>query len=366
MPTDGEVLRGPAALAALEVLDDLAEAGADLPLPARPTWLRLAADPLWEPLLVMGRRSGSPVAAAALCSRTQRGVTTVRLLGQGACDSGRMPALDHEAADALVSAIQGLLSGAGRWRLHLTQLPADDAVVVELARRVGGELGAGTGCPLAELDHARPLLDQVSRNGKKSANRSRNLVSRDGHVLTSRWVTGAEAVAALPDLQALRRERDHALGRASDLDTPAGSALHTGLVEAFREDTDIVVLELDGKLAAYTIGVRDGDLLRVWDGRVAVGHERWGLGWLADLALLERAHADPSLRGVDWMRGEQENKLRSATTVVPAVRLLAFSSPAVARWCTAQERAVEVLAQGARRVVGPSSRAAVRRLVSRG
>lgn len=333
------VHEGPAALAALPVLDELCRA-TGAPLSAGALWCRAAADaagPRAHPLLVCVQSDGETVAAAPLLLRRAYGVHEVRLMSDGRADHARLPARDAAAAEALAQGIAGLLARRRPWRLHLEQLPVQDPVLTALGRQLPLRTAPGIGCPVMPLDHDASVQHQLSQNGRRSWRNGRNRLARDGRATHLSWLRGPQVLELLPAVQDLRRERDHALGRASDLDSQRGRAFHQAIATqtASAGQLEALRLDIDGTLAAYVLVLRDGPVLHVWDGRVAPGYERYGLGWLSHVALLDHAHGDRSIERVDWMRGEQENKQRTTSVVVPSVEVRAESD----RWLRGTDRA---------------------------
>lgn len=363
-----QVLHGTAALAALGRLVPLWET-TGTPVTARATWLTAAATsrPDWHPLLLLVQRDGAPVAAAALAEQRVRGVRTLRMLDLGHADHARLPARDAQAAHALVAALLAQLALTRLWRLDLAQLPPGDPVAALLEDRLGLRTSPGAPCPLSVLDGAQPLRESLSTNGRKSLRAGHNRLAADGRELVVTRLHGAQALAALPRVQELRRARDNAVGRASELDDPAGLTFHTGLATALAADglLELQLVEVNGELAAFETCVRDGEVLRVFDGRVAEGYGRYNLGWLSTVALLERVHEDPSLRALDWLRGEQEIKTRTGAVAVPSVHLAGESAPWLRRLDLTGDRVREALLEVARRAVPPHRRHAVRGLLRR-
>ena len=79
----------------------------------------------------------------------------------------------------------------------------------------------------------------------------------------------AEILGLLPQLEQVHRHRDHVHGRISDLDD---AVRHRAWRHRVRNLTDVGLLELamldiDGELAAYTLGVVDGPIYRLLEGR---------------------------------------------------------------------------------------------------
>ncbi|MBC7678465.1 MAG: GNAT family N-acetyltransferase [Pseudorhodobacter sp.] len=289
------------------------------------------------------------------------------LLGQGLADHARLPALDVAAAEQLAAAMTSELQARRPWLLRLEQLPVGDPVATLLAARLGLQVHRGVPCPVTDVDHDAPLTSVLSVNGRKSLRRGTNRLAAGGQQLVTTWTGGPRAAETLPDLLALRRARDHAVGRASEADDPRARAFQGSVAQALADRSLLEVLrcEVDGDLAAYALVLVDGDVLRVWDGRVRPGVERYGVGWLADVAVLARAWSDPSVRAVDWMRGATENKQRCATRTVDSCHVTGASSPWLRQTSDAAVRLRGGLLRVARRLVPPARRHAVRGLRGR-
>ena len=363
---------GAAALAQLASVEPLLQA-TWAPVTAWPAWLSAAAraDTGWTPVLLVVQRGDVVVGAAALSVRRRRGVVSVQLLGSGRADHARLPAHDNGACEALADAVVGLLSSYRVWRVRLDQLPPDEALGLALASRLGLRCQSGVGCPVTDVDHDAPLASLLSVNGRKSLRRGTNRLAADGRTTAVSWRSGQDVVRDLPEVQELRRERDHALGRASEMDDQAAQGFHTDVATALAADGRLELLryEVDGVLAAYALVIADdlpvGQVLRIWDGRVATGYDRYGIGWLADVVVLERAHADRSVHQVDWMRGEQENKQRSATIVVSSIVLRGESARWLRQWDSLCTRVRDNVLTAARRMVPPERRHRLRALLTR-
>jgi CelD/BcsL family acetyltransferase involved in cellulose biosynthesis len=358
---------GPDTLARLDSLTELC-AQVDAPVTATPIWWRAAieSDLAERPMLIVVNRDERPVAVAPLETRTRGRIVDVELLATPFTDQARLPAVDGAAAQALAGEVAAFLAEQPGWRLRLCQLPPDDPVLAALAGHIPLELTAGVPCPTTVLDHGVPLDAQLRRNSRKVLRRCRNRMVREGLDLQMRWLGGAHALRLLPQLQELHRRRDHHQGRASDLDSRAGHGFHTRvLTELLTQGrAEVLWCTVNGHLAAYDIVIRDGEVLRVWDGRIDSRYEPYSLGWLAAVEVLERAHAQ-SLH-VDWMRGEQLSKLRSANGRVECVGAHAWSSPWVRRRTAASARVASGAAALARHLVPPARRAAIRESVLRG
>lgn len=330
------VLSGQPAVAALADLSVLHEAAA-VPVTAGATWLTAwaqARGPSGTELRLVLVEDSAGVAGAAALAVLRRGpLTRVLAWGHGDSDDVRLPAR-ADAAEALAAAVTADLGRlAGPWTLSIEQLLIGDPVAAGLAARLGcAHLVPGDGAPVTAFGPDRSYPATVSRNGRRAVNQGRNRLARAGLAPVYAVArTPAEVAALLPQVQRLRRGRDHECGRPAGLDEPRRLAFYRGVLHALAEEgrLELSTAQIDGHLAAYVVALRDGAWLRLWDGRFDPAWSEYGLGRVLDAEVLTRALEDPTLRGVDWMRGEEDYKARAATSVVPHEHLQAWSSPAV-------------------------------------
>ena len=306
------------------------------PLSARPPWTTtwLRAFPSARPVTVVAGTGGRVDGLACLAVTRTGPVRTVTLAGDGPSDYGRLPARDPAAAAALAEGIAGYLAGLrGPWRLRLAQLPIDDPVAARLAELLpAARVGEGQGCPQLALAPERTLERHVSASSRRSARQSRDKVTRAGLTQEVEHVRDAARIRALlPELVELHRTRDHVLGRRSDLDDPRRRGFYAGVAArlATAGRADVFTLRLDGALAAYHLGFRDGSVFRSWSGRISSAWPSISLGGMLRLELIGGLIADPALDRIDWCRGALQHKMHAVTEVVPAIELTAESSPAV-------------------------------------
>jgi CelD/BcsL family acetyltransferase involved in cellulose biosynthesis len=276
----------------------------------------------------------------------------VTLAGAGPSDHGRLPARDPAAATALAAGIGALLRELrGPWRLHLAQLPVADPVVDALLAVVpGAYVEAGQGCPQLTFGPDRTLARHVSAGGRRAARQAHNGIVRAGLELRIDHVADPEQVRRLlPALVALRRARDHWHGRRSDLDDPGQRGFYAGVVSrlAARGQVEVSTLRLDGTLAGYVLGLRDGPTYLSWDGRISSDWPQLSPGRLLRDALIATLLEDPRLSRIDWGRGELQHKMSAVTEVLPHVALRAESSP----WVAATLREAVRLRRSARSLV---------------
>jgi CelD/BcsL family acetyltransferase involved in cellulose biosynthesis len=167
---------------------------------------------------------------------------------------------------------------------------------------------------------------------RRAARRGRARLAKEGvTVRVDRVREPAEVRDLLPEVVALHRERDHALGRRSDLDPPSRRAFYLDMVRALAAagQLDIWALRMDDALGAYVVGVRDGRSYRTLDARMADRWQAVSPGQILRTEMITRLLAEPGLAELDWMRGELRHKMQDATHVVAAEQLLAESSALV-------------------------------------
>lgn len=351
------VVRGPAALRALA---DLAPLFADAPLTARPPWLIdwARAHPEVEPVLV---RVGDD-AAAPLARQRRGGLTLWTGMGHGDSDEIAWPARGPAAAGLLAEGVVALLTSTrGPWRLRVEQLPHGHIGAGAVAAQLpAGGLIEGVGAPWWDFVAGDGTAAALSKSVRRAIRTTVKGYAQQGLAWRVELLQDPAAVrAALPEAIRLHRERDHALGRRSDLDAPSARDFYVRCVEQAlaTEGAVLARLEVGGRLAAYDLHLRDGATVRLKDGRVdpsAGGSPGWVLvEAAAALHVREARHVR-----WDWMRGATDYKLRCSSGVVAHEHLVAWSSPRL----RAAEKALHAGRQRARAAVPDDL---VRRLRSR-
>lgn len=328
-------LTGSDALHRLGERYDALTTAAGCPLTARRPWLQTWVDcyaPAWQAWVPVVEGGDRLRAAAPLATRRRAGVLQVRGVGFGRTDDVRLPALDDDAARLLAHAVRARLAEGGPWLLELEQLPVGDRVVAGLAEALPqAEVVAGDGSPTVRIGEREPNR-YLSKNTRKALAKIRNRLADAGLEPVVRWTSEAAEVAALlPELAAVHRARDEALGRRGDHSDPRAARFYEQVVLRHAElgEVEVLTLRLEGDLAAYVLAFRDGKALRSWDNRLAPRWSDYSAGRLANTEAILRVVADPELDELDWMRGEEPYKLQSATDVVPTVTLRAWSSRVV-------------------------------------
>lgn len=320
-------------------------------------WLLAAAEHLAaEPVLVVVRDGGAPVAVAALGTEQRRGARRIELLGGELNDYGQLFHDDEQAGAALADAIATWLLAQHRWSLSLGQLAAADPVALALAARLGGDLEPGAPMPQIE----GPGTDyRVSKSRRRNATKVANRLTSGGHDWRIVDVVDVDGIDQwLPRVIAVRQIRDHGCGRRSLLDDAGGQAFYETFVRgAFaRGRARLALLLVDGEVAGYSMVMHDGAVDRLYDGRVAEGLLHFHGGMICDLHVVARAAEDPKVTRFDWLRGSGESKFGNAE--IHRVGLRADSH----RWV----RAVgEWEGAARRRIKAVLPETAVRKLVAR-
>jgi CelD/BcsL family acetyltransferase involved in cellulose biosynthesis len=319
-----------------DALDDL-HVATGAPLTARRVWLRAwsRSYPSSEPWVVVVRdpASGRIDAAAMLSRRQLRDGVDVSPLGFGRNDRSRLPARTPEAAEALADRIAASLDRLDApWTLRIEQLPADCPVAAALVERLDfATVLRGGDVPRVQFDpEAEPeLRSYISKAMRKVLRKSENRIEADGHPMDIAFERSPAGVHGLIDeVERVHRERDHAVGRSSDLDSDYGVRFWRSVIldHADRGEVEIATLRLGGALAAYVVSFLDAGSYRVFDGRFATEWSRYSPGRLVETATLERAIREERFQLLDWMNSVAPDKLICANAVEQTQHMVACSS----------------------------------------
>lgn len=351
------VATGAEAIAVLRDLASYVDARAEA-FSARSSWLIAAATHLaGEPVVVVAHEDGQVVGLAALSVTRHRGTARVTLLGGDLNDYGQLHHDGPCAARALAGALVDWLRTQRRWSLDLTQLAPEDPALAALVRLLPDAV-VSPGAPMPRIEGVGTSY-RVKRDRRRKATGAFNAAGRDGlraEKIVLDDLAGLERW--LPDLVEVRRTRDHASGRRSQLDDPGVLAFHTCVVRgAVAAGAGVVhVMLVEGEVAGFVTVLVDGDAHRLLDGRVA---DRWLAyrgGTVCDIEAVLRAQDDPQVHTFDWLRGWTEAKFGNAEVV--RAGLHASSHPSV-------DRLDRWEAGARRRLKAALPEAAVRRIVSR-
>ena len=287
-------------------------------------WLLRAARLLpGEPLVVTVEDDGALTGLIAASVHRRGRVTRIEPLGGDLNDYAPMFATSHGAAAQVAEEFVGWVRTQRRWLVDIVQID-HPILATELVTRLG--TSAVEGAPMPRIVQ---LADFAPTKSARKANRkTANRLDADGRTWHFDRFDTDVPVGLIDSLVTLRRARDHASGRRSHLDDPRR-------LDFFLETIDdrlshglatIHTLTIDDELAAYVIGLRDQNVHRVWDGRVAVGFERYRAGIACTWRMREDAQADPSVDTLDWLRGINPEKIHNDVVTLPCVRATSHRS----------------------------------------
>lgn len=307
----------------------------DAPICARRVWLTVWLQSYVEfsPWVVSVRDHGDLAGVAMFAERRRAGHHEIVALGHGSSDYARLPTRSDGAARVLADAVgETLHRRRWPWRLRFDQLPPADPVAAHLVDRLShAAVETGDASPRLLLHADRPLDAVMSAKTRQSLRTARNRLEKLDEGYTVRTERGPSVCSALDDIERVHRLRDHALGRASDLDDPSRRRFWHDVLAAYgrRGEVEIGRLQIGGDLAAYSVSFLDGSSYRLWDTRIDPARSFVSPGRVLLADLIERLRAEGAWSEFDFMRGEEDYKRRMSDDAVPAENLRAWSSAAL-------------------------------------
>ncbi|HTW20245.1 MAG TPA: GNAT family N-acetyltransferase [Mycobacteriales bacterium] len=299
----------------------LAESVPGTPVTARWPWLaasvvKPAAD---EQPWMVGVTAGDRLVAAAVLLDVPGTLCRTTLAGTAEGHRGALLAVDETAATELGIALADALLGAPR---DFTLGPVGQSPALASLLR---ELPIGLTIehqPVPVVSAGHPNGIGMSHGVERTLRKARNRMKADG----LEWAIdvtgeGPEITTALPLLESICRDRDHAGGRLSPLDQPDRRRLWHRRVLALAASgrLRLATLRLDGQLAAYVLGIEDGRSYRVLEGRYVDRWARYSPGRVLEAAMLERALEGASFDVFDWMTAVAPETLLAANDLDPLV-----------------------------------------------
>jgi hypothetical protein len=295
---------------------------------ARPAWsLAISeATPLVRPWAVLARDAeGMLVGAVLLVDHIQdpRAVLTT-LAGTDGGHRGAILTTDTTVALTLGDAVRAALDAqSSPSTAVLGPLPAESAVVHAFSAGLSGSTqDAAAAVPVIRRAAGTDPDDYLASGMRRSLRKAANRLAADGRSSQTRFTNDAdEILSQLAALEKVHRHRDHVHGRISDLDD---AVRHRAWRQRVQNLTDLGLLELamldiDGELAAYTLGVVDGSAYRLLEGRFVTDWHRYSPGRLLEMAVVERFLADEALTTFDWMTAVAPESLLGRNASDPMV-----------------------------------------------
>jgi hypothetical protein len=303
-------------------LSELAESIPGTPITARWPWLSASVvtpTPGEQPWLVGVTAGEDLVAAAVLLDDLSGSVRHTTLAGTDESHRGALLARDEASGACLGAALAHALMGQQREFSvgPVSQSAALAALLNELPIGViVEEVSVPTVRTVDNLDLG--MSHGMARTLRKSGNR----MAADGLHPTID-VTGdrREITRMLPLLENISRDRDHAGGRSSPLDDPTRRRLWQRRVLALAGIgvLRLATLRFGGELAAYVLGIEDGNAYRVLEGRYVSRWARYAPGRVLEAAVLDRVAEAESFSELDWMTAVAPETLLAANDVDPLV-----------------------------------------------
>lgn len=329
--------RGSSALAVLQGELHAVATRAGAPLTARPAWALASTedDRTTRPwALVACAADGAALGAVLLVDRELgRRTTSTTLAGADGGHRGALLTRDPMIAQALGEALTHVHAAmSAPSSIVLGPLPAGCPLTDAFAAGLTGSWqepadavpvirrGSRDGDPPEQPSRSDHLAAGMQRSLRKAANR----LAADGRT-TQVMVTRdtAAVLAEVPRLVEVHRQRDHTNGRVSELDDLLRQRIWLQRVDllATAGVLELSTLTIDGCLAAYTLGVRDGSAYRLLEGRFVGDWGRYSPGRLLEAAVVDRALATDGITTFDWMTGVAPESLLGCNDADPMITL---------------------------------------------
>ena len=333
---DVAVVEGDHVLADLSA--DLGALHAELRVPvnARLRWLQVWAslETSWTPwaVLVRERESGRLSAAALLARREADGVHEIVAMGHGPFGTTRLAARKSSALVLARAVADQIAALSAPWTLTLDNLGEDDLVAQALMELLPNATRTPvSSVPFVDLAKLRNGADPYTQNMRRQLRKAENRLATDGLRADVQFArTDPEIRLLLPQLERIHVDRDHAAGRASDLDNASNRQLWQRLILAHTvgDQIEVATLGINGSIVAFVVGIRDGRTYRVFDGHFDTVWARYSPGRLIECAVLQHLIADEQYDTVDWMIGVAPEKILVATGASDGLVLRAASQRA--------------------------------------
>jgi hypothetical protein len=305
------------------------------PVTAQRLWLQtwIQSYRQYHPVAVGVFGENQTLAAVALFGVRRRRVgTAVVALGHGASDQGRVYAIDAAAAGELAVAVTVWLRSLRRpWQMTLAQLPAEDEAVRALRKALPYHVVVpAAGSPMVVFSGDRSAGQYITPNYRGQAKNKWNRMVKHGLAPEIEILTSAAKIAsALPHVMEIAKIRQEELTGRRSLDQSADAGFFRAVVleHALRGDVELMLLRIGGEIGAYSLTFRDGAAARMWSSHY---HPKWSCyspGHILSRALVERCAACAEINVLDWMKGLEPYKLRTANHIESAQALCAWSGP---------------------------------------
>ena len=294
----------------------------DVAVNGRLRWLQVwsSIETSWTPwaVVIRERESGRLNGVALLAQRLTDEGRELVAMGHGPFGSTRLAVRDLVTAQVMAQEIADYIGALSEpWTLTLDNLGDDDLVAPLLLELLpNARTSPVPSVPFVDLTPFRHGADPHTQNMRRQLRKAENRLATDGlRVEIQLARSEPEIRMLLPHLERIHIDRDHAAGRTSDLDDPAVRELWRQLIldHTVGDQIEVATLGIDGVLAAYVIGIRDGKTYRVFDGHFETRWARYSPGRLIEDGVLRRLIAEGRYESIDWMLGVAPEKILIAT-----------------------------------------------------
>jgi hypothetical protein len=301
--------------AAARAVAELAESIPGTPVTARWPWLSASVDrpaAHEQPWLVSVVQAGRLMAAAVLIDDFSGTVRRTSLAGTAEGHRGALLARDELAAATLGRGLASALMGELR-EFRFGPLESGPALTELLNELPIGLIVDEVAVPIVRARSGTP--PGMSHGTARTLRKAHNRITADGLRLEiGSTRQGPEITACLPLLESISRDRDHAGGRSSPLDDPTRRRVWQRRIVALGAAgiLRLETLRLNGDLAAYVLGIDDGESYRVLEGRYVARWARYAPGRLLESAILDHVTDNERFNILDWMTAVAPETLLAA------------------------------------------------------
>jgi hypothetical protein len=208
--------------------------------------------------------------------------------------------------------------------LLLGPLEAEDPSVHAFAAALpGATLVTDAPVPALRCEEGR-LEGRLSHGMRRTIRKAQNRLERDGRRLSFGFTRSSHEILELThDMEQCHRERDHIHGRSSDLDDALGRRTWQWRLRELANlgRLELSTLHIDDQFAAYALGVLDGEVYRVVEGRFVTNWARYAPGRLLEAAVLQRVMDSSELTRTDWLSSVAPETLIAADDQDDMVRI---------------------------------------------
>lgn len=279
------------------------------PTTAQATWVLATTGTMHDhqPWAVLARdTTGTLLGAVVLIDRIRGLRETVTLAGT---DDGQRGAILTDGITVAQTLGRAVSQALGRRRrrpvVELGPLPACSPIVEAFALGLRGSMCADADAvPVIRRTDAIHVDAYLSHGMRRTVRKATNRLTSDQRTGTIRITADAtQIIDMLPQLERCHRNRDHAHGRLSDLDDDRQHRLWQDRIHALAHagELELATLHIDDTLAAYVLGIGDGPVYRLLEGRFDTEWARYSPGRLLEAAVVQRMLDDPALTTLDWM-----------------------------------------------------------------